>query len=127
MRGYRARRAARQAKALARGQLRAVAVDGKTCRGARRADGTRVRLPGVAVSCPGSGHCPALPCPALPCLPWRQLPAGVTARETGHGHIETRTVKAAHVSRLDFPHASQAIKITRWRQDTGCPRCSGPN
>ena len=36
-------------------------------------------------------------------------------------------MKAAHVSRLDFPHASQAIKITRWRQDTGCPRCSGPS
>ncbi len=40
VRGYRARQAARHAKALARGRLRAVAVDGKTCRGARRADGT---------------------------------------------------------------------------------------
>jgi predicted transposase YbfD/YdcC len=39
-------------------------------------------------------------------------------RDTGHGHIETRTVKAAHVSRLDFPHACQAIKVTRWRKDT---------
>ena len=48
VRGYRARRAARQAKALARARLRAVAVDGKTCRGARRADGTRVHLLGVA-------------------------------------------------------------------------------
>ena len=48
VRGYRARRAARQAKALARGRLRAVAVDGKTSRGARRADGTRVHLLGVA-------------------------------------------------------------------------------
>ncbi len=48
MRDYRARRAARQAKALARGRLRAVAVDGKTSRGARRADGTRVHLLGVA-------------------------------------------------------------------------------
>ena len=38
----------RQAKALARGRLRAVAVDGKTSRGARRADGTRVHLLGVA-------------------------------------------------------------------------------
>ena len=28
-----------------------------------------------------------------------------------------RTLKAAHVSRLDFPHARQAIKITRQRQD----------
>ena len=48
VRGYRARRAARRAKALARDRLRAVAVDGKTCRGARRADGTRVHLLGVA-------------------------------------------------------------------------------
>jgi hypothetical protein len=46
--GYRARRAAQQAKMLARSRLRAVAVDGKTSRGARRADGTRVHLLGVA-------------------------------------------------------------------------------
>ena len=26
-------------------------------------------------------------------------------------------MKTAHVSHLDFPHARQAIKITRWRQD----------
>ena len=48
MRDYPARRAAREAKALARGGLRAVAVDGKTSRGARRADGTRVHLLGAA-------------------------------------------------------------------------------
>jgi DDE_Tnp_1-associated len=48
VRDYRARRAAQQAKALARGRLRAVAVDGKTSRGARRADGTRVHLLGAA-------------------------------------------------------------------------------
>ena len=47
-RRYRARRAARQAQALARDQLRAVAVDGKTSRSARRADGTRVHLLGAA-------------------------------------------------------------------------------
>jgi DDE_Tnp_1-associated len=34
VRGYRARQAAQQAQALARDRLRAVAVDGKTCRGA---------------------------------------------------------------------------------------------
>jgi predicted transposase YbfD/YdcC len=48
VRGYRARRAVRQAKMLARSRLRAVAVDGKTCRGARRAGGLRVHLLGVA-------------------------------------------------------------------------------
>ena len=48
VRGYHARLAARQAQELARGRLRAVAVDGKTSRGARRPDGTRVDLLGVA-------------------------------------------------------------------------------
>jgi DDE_Tnp_1-associated/Transposase DDE domain len=48
VRGYRARRSAQQAKTLARSRLRAVAVDGKTCRGAGRADGTRVHLLGAA-------------------------------------------------------------------------------
>ena len=48
VRGYRARRAIQEAKALARGGLRAVAVDGKTSRGARRADGTRAHLLGAA-------------------------------------------------------------------------------
>ena len=47
-RGYPARQAIQQAKTLARARLRAVAVDGKTSRGARRADGTRVHLLGVA-------------------------------------------------------------------------------
>ena len=41
VRGYRARRTDWQAKMLARDRLRAVAVDGKTSRGARRPDGTR--------------------------------------------------------------------------------------
>jgi hypothetical protein len=40
----------------------------------------------------------------------------------GHGRTETRTLKAAHVSHLDFPHARQAIKITRWRQQTATGR-----
>jgi hypothetical protein len=48
VRRYRARCAARQAQALARDRLRAVAAVGKTSRGARRADGTRVHLLGVA-------------------------------------------------------------------------------
>jgi len=48
VRGYQARRASQQAKTLARSRLRAVAVDGKTSRGARRGDGTRVHLPGAA-------------------------------------------------------------------------------
>jgi predicted transposase YbfD/YdcC len=57
-------------------------------------------------------------------LPWRQVPGGSTAREAGHGRTETRTLRAAHVSRLDFPHARQAIKITRWRKDTATGKTS---
>ena len=181
VRGYRARRVAQQAKALARDRLRAVAVDGKTCRGARRADGTRVHLLGVAehggrlldhlevdVKHNETSHFTALLDPLdldgavvtfdalhtvranldwlagekkahyiavvkknqpllharVRALPWRQVPAGATARETGHGRAETRTVKAVHVSRLDFPHARQAIKITRWRKDTATGKVS---
>ena len=173
--GYRARRAAGQAKALARGRLRAVAVDGKTSRGARRRDGTRVHLLGAAdhggrlldhleagVKHNETSHFTELLTPVdlagavvtfdalhtvranldwlasqqkahyiavvkhnqpllharVKALPWRQVPTGDSARETGHGRLETRTLKAACVSRLDFPHARQAIKITRWRQDT---------
>ena len=181
VRDYRARRAARQAKALARGRLRAVAVDGKTSRGARRADGTRVHLLGVAehggrlldhlevdVKHNETSHFTELLEPLdlagavvtfdalhtvranldwlagqkkahyiaivkqnqpllharVKALPWRQVPAGSTTRETGHGRTETRTLKTAHVSGLDFPHARQAIKITRWRKDTATGKTS---
>jgi predicted transposase YbfD/YdcC len=181
VRGYRARRAAQRARTLARARLRAVAVDGKTSRGARCADGTRVHLLGVAehggrlldhlevgVKHNETSHFTELLEPLdlagavvtfdalhtvranldwlatekkahyiavvkqnqprlharIKALPWRQVPAGSVTRETGHGRTETRTVKAAHVSRLDFPHACQAIKITRWRKDTAAGEVS---
>ena len=181
VRGYRARRAARQREALARGRLRAVAVDGKTSRGARRRDGTRVHLLGVAehggrlldhvevdVKHNETSHFTELlgsldldgavvtfdalhtvranldwlvsqknaqyiavvkrNQPLLHAqvraLPWRQVPAGSVTRERGHGRAETRTIKAAHVSGLDFPHARQAVKITRWRQEIATGRVS---
>jgi predicted transposase YbfD/YdcC len=174
-RDYRARRAAQQARMLARSRWRAAAVDGKTSRGARRADGTRVHLLGVAdhggplldhleagLKHNETSHFTELLEPLdldgavvtfdalhtvranlnwlvkdkkahyiavvkrnqpllhtqVKGLPWRQVPAGITTRDTGHGRTETRTLKAAHVSRLDFPCARQAIKITRWRKDT---------
>jgi predicted transposase YbfD/YdcC len=179
VRGYRARSLAQQAKALSRGRLRAVAVDGKTSRGARRADGTRVHLLGVAehggrlldhlevdVKHNETSHFTELLGPVdlagavvtfdalhtvranldwlvsqknaqyiavikrnqpllhaqVTALPWPQVPAGSTTREKGHGRAETRTLKAAHVSGLDLPHARQAIKITRWRRDTSAGR-----
>jgi predicted transposase YbfD/YdcC len=152
-----------------------VAVDGKTSRGARRADGTRVHLLGVAehgghlldhlevdVKHNETSHFTELLEPLdlagtvvtfdalhtvranldwlagekkaqyiavvkqnqpllharVKALPWRQVPAGSVTRDTGHGRTETRTLKTAHVSFLDFPRARQAIKITRWRKDT---------
>jgi predicted transposase YbfD/YdcC len=181
VRGYRARRAAQQAKTLARGRLRAVAVDGKTSRGARRADGTRVHLLGAAehggplldhlevgVKHNETSHFTELLEPVdlagavvtfdalhtvranlswlvtdkkahyiavvkrnqpllharVKALPWRQVPAGSVTRETGHGRTETRTLKTAHVSRLELPGARQAIKITRWRQDSATGKTS---
>jgi predicted transposase YbfD/YdcC len=181
VRGYRARRAARQREALARGRLRAVAVDGKTSRGARRPDGTRVHLLGVAehggrlldhvevdVKHNETSHFTELlgsldldgavvtfdalhtvranldwlvsqknaqyiavvkrNQPLLHAqvraLPWRQVPAGSVTRERGHGRAETRTIRAARVSGLDFPHARQAVKITRWRQEIATGRVS---
>ncbi len=181
VRGYRARRAAQRARTLARARLRAVAVDSKTSRGARRADGTRVHLLGVAehggqmldqlevdVKHNETSHFTELLEPLdlagavvtfdalhtvranlnwlaqekkahyiavvkqnqpllhaqVRALPWRQVPSGSVTRDTGHGRIETRTLKAAHVSRLDFPHACQAIKVTRWRKDTATGKIS---
>ena len=180
-RRYRARRAAQQAKSLARDRLRAVAVDGKTSRGARRADSTRVHLLGAAehggrlldhlevgVKHNETSHFTELLGPLdldgavvtsdalhtvranldwlvmdkkahfiaivkrnqpllhaqVRALPWRQVPAGSITRDTGHGRTETRTLKTAHVSRLDFPGARQAIKISRWRQDTATGKTS---
>ncbi len=156
-------------------------MDGKTSRGARRADGTRVHLLGVAehggrlldhlevgVKHNETSHFTALLAPLdldgavvtfdalhtvranldwlasekkahyiavvkqnqpllharVKALPWRQVPAGSVTRDTGHGRIETRTLKSAHVSRLDFPGARQAIKITRWRKDTATGKTS---
>ena len=34
------------------------------------------------------------------------------------------SIKAARVSRLDFPHARPAIKITRWRKDTAAGKAT---
>ena len=181
VRAYRARRAKRKLLLSARSRLRAVAVDGKSSRGARRADGTRVHLLGV---CEHGGrfldqvevdvkhnevsHFQDLLDPLdlsgvvvtfdalhtvranlewlvstkkahyiavvkknqpllrqrLKTLPWKQIPTGDRSAETGHSRIETRTVKAAHVEGLDLPHACQAIKVTRWRQNAKTKKIS---
>lgn len=51
-------------------------------------------------------------------LPWAKIPVGHQTREAGHGRLETRTVKATTVHTpggLGFPHAAQAVRITRTR------------
>jgi predicted transposase YbfD/YdcC len=51
-------------------------------------------------------------------LPWAKIPAGHRTRENGHGRRETRTVKAVTLHTpggIGFPHAQQAIRITRTR------------
>jgi len=155
----------------------AVALDGKSCRGARRGDGTRVHLVGAVTHKDGLlvGHVevdrksnettafqplfapmaltdtvvtfdalhsvranlewlvtakkahylavikanqPSL-FAQLKALPWADLPVADVTRDHGHGRDETRTVKATTVAHLDFPHAAQAIRIHRWRRETG--------
>jgi predicted transposase YbfD/YdcC len=47
-------------------------------------------------------------------LPWRNIPAAARQRDRGHGREEHRTLKTATVAAgLAFPHAAQAIAITR--------------
>jgi predicted transposase YbfD/YdcC len=50
--------------------------------------------------------------------PWAAVPVGHRTRNRGHGRRETRTVKALTVATpggLGFPHAQQAVRITRTR------------
>jgi hypothetical protein len=57
----------------------------------------------------------------LKTLPWAQIPAGDRTRDRGHGRRETRTVKAVTLATpggIDFPHAEQAVRITRTRTIT---------
>jgi hypothetical protein len=47
-------------------------------------------------------------------LPRRQIPAAARQHDRGHGREERRTLQAAAVAAgLAFPHASQAIRLTR--------------
>ncbi|WP_233579685.1 ISAs1 family transposase [Verrucosispora sp. FIM060022] len=55
-------------------------------------------------------------------LPWAQIPIGDRTRDRGHGRRETRTVKAVTVATpggIAFPHAQQAVRITRTRTVAG--------
>jgi predicted transposase YbfD/YdcC len=46
-------------------------------------------------------------------LPWRDIPVADYTRDRGHGRVETRRLQVTTVAGLDFPHATQAIRITR--------------
>jgi len=51
-------------------------------------------------------------------LPWRQIPIGHRTRDRGHSRVEYRSLQAVTVSPragqgLTFPHAVQALRITR--------------
>lgn len=51
---------------------------------------------------------------SLKALPWTDVPVGHTQTNRGHGRIERRTLKVVTVQAgLAFPHAAQAIQITR--------------
>src|SRR5829696_5152812 len=51
--------------------------------------------------------------PQLLRLPWRQIPVADRTRDRGHGRVETRRLQVTTVAGLDFPHATQALRITR--------------
>jgi Transposase DDE domain len=56
----------------------------------------------------------------LAALPWRDVPVAHQARERGHGRTERRALKVtAAAAGLAFPHAAQAIQITRRRTVKG--------
>ncbi|WTY47829.1 ISAs1 family transposase [Micromonospora sp. NBC_01412] len=58
----------------------------------------------------------------LKTLPWAQVPVGDRTRDRGHGRTETRTVKAVTLHTpggIAFPHAQQAVRITRTRTTGG--------
>jgi predicted transposase YbfD/YdcC len=56
----------------------------------------------------------------LAALPWREVPVAYDQRERRHGRRERRTLKVTAVARgLAFPHAAQALQITRRRKVKG--------
>ena len=72
---------------------------------------------GAHLLIPAKGNQPRL-FAQLKTLPWAQVPIGHQTRDAGHGRRETRTVKAIALhtpGRIGFPHAQQAIRISRTR------------
>ena len=46
-------------------------------------------------------------------LPWREVPVADRTCNRGHHRVELRRLQVTTVAGLDFPHATQAIRITR--------------
>jgi predicted transposase YbfD/YdcC len=49
----------------------------------------------------------------LSTLPWRDIPVVDETHDRGHAHVELRRLQVTTVAGLGFPHATQAIRITR--------------
>lgn len=49
----------------------------------------------------------------LKALPWNKIPVSSTIGGRGHGRLERRTIKAAEVAGLGFPHACQVLQVRR--------------
>ena len=81
---------------------------------------TEIAARGAHLLIPVKGNRPILHA-QLKTLPWAQIPIGHQTRDRGHGRSETRTVKAVTVTTpggIRFPHAEQAVRITRTRTTT---------
>jgi predicted transposase YbfD/YdcC len=46
-------------------------------------------------------------------LPWPQVPVADHTHNRGHGCVEVRRLQVTTIAGLDFPHATQALRITR--------------
>ena len=55
-------------------------------------------------------------------LPWRQVPVADRTHHRGHGRVETRQLQVTTVAGLDFPHAAQALRVTRRTRPLGSNR-----
>jgi predicted transposase YbfD/YdcC len=49
----------------------------------------------------------------LKALPWREVPVADHTSDRGHGRVEVRQLQVTTIAGLDFPHATQALRITR--------------
>jgi predicted transposase YbfD/YdcC len=58
----------------------------------------------------------------LKALPWREVPVADHTRNRGHHRVELRRLQVTTVAGLDFPHATQAIRITRRVRPLGSRR-----